>query len=590
MSWITFAILFLISSILHAEDLEPIDVSTSKDIKRFTFSSSTEINTHELEKYLPLISDPIEKAPGVIASQNGGPGGRVSYFIRGTEGRHVSFTLDGLKLNDTSNTDRQFDAAYMLSPILKEVNVYQGPQPVLYGSDAMGGMIELQTRRGENAPETRFNLMGGSFGTYSHNLARDWKSQNQNGTLTWTKFHSDGISRINDKRFDADEKDATDITQLTSSSEHRWPAKVQTDLLFSYLTGKSEQDSVSQDTSFDKSQNDQYIAQQKTTLDINDTQAISLRNGFSRHQRKNRDMFSGHESYNGNLIQNELIHRTEFKNAGIIAGLSSENESLKLKNLDRSFDLHSAFLQSSFEKDFLKLHAGVRAEKHTRYGSFQTGGAGAAYGPVSIQYSQGFKAPSLYQLYGPDLFGGPVGNRNLRPETNHFLEAAYRLKTENAQGGVTLFQNRLSNLFDFITGSGYVNQKRFIAEGLELEGKIKQRMFETSASFTHQQFRKEESLVLRRPYNTALLSFSFFPQDTLELNATGRWLSSRKDKPANVVKLNGYEVIDLGIRKIWERDDIGLQLKNALNREYEDIYGFSVLPRSIFLNYGHRFN
>lgn len=589
MSWITILFCALISS-AFAEDLDPIEVKASKDIERFTFSSSSEIKTHELEKALPLISDPLEKVSGVIPSQNGGPGGRVSYFIRGTEARHVSFTLDGLKLNDTSNTDRQFDAAFMLSPILREVNVYRGPQAVLYGSDAMGGLIELQSRKGENAPETRLNLLYGSFGTYSHSLSNDWSSEKQNGTLTWSRFHSDGISRINEKRFNADEKDATDITQLTSSSEHRWLAKVQTDLLFSYLNGKSEQDSFGDDNSFDKSRNDQYIAQQKTNLELNDDSAVSLRTGFSRHQRKNRDVFSGYESYNGDLVQHELIHRSEFNNVGIITGLSSENESLKIKNLNRSFDLHSAFLQSSFEKEKFKMHAGVRAEKHTRYGSFQTGAAGAAYGPVSLQYSQGFKAPSLYQLYGPDLFGGPVGNSGLKPETNHFLEASYKLKQDNLEGAVNLFQNRLSNLFDFINGTGYENQKRFIAEGIEFEGKIKSRKFETAGSFTHQQFRKEKTTVLRRPYNAANLSFSFFPQDTLELNATGRWFSSRKDSASGIRKLNGYEVLDLGIRKIWEKDEAGIQIKNILNREYEDIFGFSTLPRSIFLSYGHRFN
>src|SRR5690606_4592785 len=98
--------------------------------------------------------------------------------------------------------------------------------------------------------------------------------------------------------------------------------------------------------------------------------------------------------------------------------------------------------------------------------------------------------------------------------------------------------------------------------------------------------KKEDTPVLRRPYNMAQAGVSYFPIETLELNMTGRWFSARKDFQG---KLNGYEVLDAGIRKSWDKDDASVQVKNILNREYEELYGFSVLPRSVFANYTHRF-
>lgn len=588
MSWI---ILFFVSFAFAETELELINVEASKEIERFTFTTSSEISQRELENQpLGIISPELEKIPGVIASQNGGPGGRVSFFIRGTESRHVSFTLDGLKINDTSNTDRQFDAAFLTSPFVKEVTVYKGPQAVRYGSDAMGGMIEVTTRKGENAPETRLNVNAGSFGTIGSSLAKDWKTNRSSGTLTATRFHSDGISRINEKRFDADEKDATDITQITSSSSHRWMQKTETDLLFSYLHGKGEQDSFAKDNSQDISRNDQYVAQQKTNIELTDYQAISLRNGFNRHQRNNDSASMGSEFFNGNLIQHELIHRMEIGPHGFLTGISTEHESASAINMDRSFDLHSAFFQTAFERKDLKFHAGVRQDKHSKYGSFTTGSVGAGYAELSFQYSRGYKAPSLYQLYGPDSFGSPVGNPDLVPETNNYLEVSWKKKTEYFESEVSLFQNRLRNLFTFSLGEGYLNQQRFIAEGVEFSGKLKQGQFDYFTSFTHQRFREEESPVLRRPYNTAQLGVSYFPVETIELNANARWFSSRKDfGSSGVTKLNAFEVVDVGIRKTWEKDDLALQVRNILDREYEEIYGFSVLPRSVFMNYGHRF-
>jgi vitamin B12 transporter len=589
MSWTLLLLLFSLQ--VFADELEPIEVEATKDIERFTFGSSETISSKKIEnESIGLISPALEKIPGVISNQNGGPGGRISFFIRGTESRHVSFALDGLKINDTSNTDRQFDAAFMSSPFIREVTIFKGPQAVLYGSDALGGLVDMKTRKGEDAPVTRLSINGGSFGTIESSLSKDWKNKTNRGTLTLTRFHTDGISRLNKKRFHAKEKDATDITQLTSSSEHRWASKFQTDILASYLHGKAEQDGFASDNNNDFSRNDQYIAQQKTNFEISGSQAISVRNGYNRHQRFNQSLASNEEFFNGNLIQNEFIHRLETNHLGLITGISTDHETAKAKQMDRSFDLSSFFSQASFQKDNFKIHGGVRADHHSRYGSFYTGSSGIGFRDFSLQYSQGYKAPSLYQLYGPSSFGAPVANPDLIPETNHSWEAAWKKKSDNLEGGIALFQNRLSNLITYSFTEGYLNQQRFIAEGIEISGRYIGKVFETSGSFTHQDFKKEEATILRRPYNSAQIAVSYFPQETIELNITERWFSSRKDFGTDgITKLNGYEVTDLSLRKTWEQDDVAIQLKNVLNREYEELFGFNVMPRSVFVHYGHQF-
>jgi vitamin B12 transporter len=590
MSWPVLFICLLSLSFANTE-LDVIEVQAEKDIERFTFTSSSTVTERELEiQPMGILSPLLEKQSGLVANQNGGPGGRISFFIRGTESRHVSFTLDGLKINDTSNTDRQFDAAFMTSPFVREVTIHKGPQAVLYGSDAIGGMIEMKTRKGEHAPVTRLSINGGSFGTIDSSLSKDWKTKSNSGTLTASRFHTDGISRLNEKRYNAKERDATDITQLTSSSEHRWANKFQTDLLASYLHGKAEQDGFASDNNHDYSRNDQYILQQKTNYEINNSQAISLRNGFNRHQRLNESLVSNSEFFNGNLIQNELIHRWELNSVGFLSGVSNEQESAKAGPMDKKFELNSAFVQTSFKFNELRLHGGARADHHSRYGSFYTGSGGIAFRGFALQYSQGYKAPSLYQLYGPDSFGAPVGNPNLVPETNHSWEASWKKKSEFFETGIALFQNRLANLFNYYFTQGYLNQDRFIAEGIEATGKIKSSALEIFGSFTHQNFRKEKATVLRRPYNMAQVGVSYFLEETVEMNLTGRWFSSRKDfGDTGITKLNGFETLDFSVRKTWERDEVALQLKNILDRKYEELYGFSVMPRSLFAHYGHEF-
>ncbi len=574
---------------LWAEDLDAIQVTGTKDASQFHLGSSQRVSTVESRPSVPTINPLLESIPGLVSSQNGGLGGRVSYFIRGTESRHIAFTLDGLKLNDPSNIDRQFDSAFFTSPILSEATVFKGPQSVLFGSDAMGGLVSMRTRRGENAPETRLNLTAGSFGTYSSFLARDWKTQNHNGTLTAGKIISSGFSRLNKKRFNAKEKDSADITNTTSSSEHRWKERWQTDLLFSYTHGKSELDGNSDDNSHDHSVSDQYLAQQKTSYALDKKTALSLRNGLNRHQRYSNQLSLGKSTFQGRILQNEFLFQKEISHYSVSSGISTEHEDLESQSLSRSFDLHSFFLQNLYKKDDWSIQGGVRAENHTRYGNFTTGSTGLSYLPgihtFSLQYSQGFKAPGLYQLYAP----APLGNKELVPERNHSWEAGWTSKNNSWETGLSFFQNNLSNLITY-SSNGYRNQGNFIAEGVELSGKYAFSKFLVSSGFTHQQFREVETVVLRRPYNMANLNFSYFMTEASELFTKLRWFDSRKDLgPVHNEKLNGFETVDLGARYVKNRDEYGIQLTNLFNREYEELYGYTVMPRSLFLNYGRKF-
>jgi vitamin B12 transporter len=593
-----FTFLILNAKASDVYELEKIQITTNKKVSDFNVAKPETITSAKLEaEPSGQVASLISTVPGVISNQNGGPGGRVSYFIRGTESRHVSFTLDGLKLNDPSNTDRQFDSAFFSAPFLSQVEVHKGPQAVLYGSDALGGMIEMKTRKGENAPEMRVSLNGGSFGTINSSLSHDWKlaDDKNRGTLTAYQFHSDGISRLNKKRFKASERDSSDITQLTSSSSHDWAYKIQTDLLFSYLQGKNELDGASDDNSNDESQNDQYIAQQKTTLELSKDTAISLRNGFNRHQRQLDTLAVGVEGYTGNLIQNEVLLGHKEGRMSLLTGLSSEHEEFTSKNIDRSFDLHSVFMQTVYRLSNFKLQAGARAEKHVRYGDFYTGSAGAAYlwgiNRFFIQYSQGFKAPSLYQLYAPPLFGFNIGNTELVPEVNHAWEGGWSVSDKEFEGGVTLFQNRLSNLITFTTTQGYLNQSRFTAEGVELAAKYKLRSVHFFSNFTHQAFRHQEQVVLRRPLNSLVTGVAVFPTERSEVSLKNRWSSARKDfdQSGNVVKLNGYHAFDLGFKYLFTKLELGLQVINILDRQYEELYGYSVMPRSVFIHTGYVF-
>lgn len=590
-SWIFLFFLFIPQILLAEEWLETIEVGASKELSDFHLGSS---EVYDLERSPTLLTDELRSSTGITASQNGGPGGRASFFVRGTEARHLAFTIDQLKINDPSNTDRQYDAAFLSTPFLKNVTLYKGPQAVLFGSDAMGGLVDMRTRKGESPGETRFAFNAGSFGSVDSSLSHDWGNTHHQGTFTTSSMRTDGISRLNKKRFAATERDGADLTQITSSSQHKPAPKWQTDLLFSYLRGHNELDGATDDNSFDEGRSDQLLLQQKTNFEVAGKKDISLRTGLSRHQREVKTLRGGEESYEGDLNQNELLYRQEAGNLKFLTGLSQENENYEDKTLEKRATLSSAFMQTSWDWQSTTMQAGVRSEEHSQFGFFPTGAVGISQKCrshlFSTQYSQGFKAPSLYQLYGPPIFGSPVGNKNLLPERNHAWEARWVHEKDIVKTELSLFQNRLSNLITY-TNQGYVNQGKFISEGLELSLDLTLGHFRIRPTYLQQNFRKEATTVLRRPREQESLKLSYFPRETLELSVNYRHSGPRKDfnETGNVTKLNEFEVYDLGAKLELGRKTFGVHVVNVLNREYEELYGYSVMPRSAFAHFGYKF-
>lgn len=575
--------------------LEKVEILAWKDFQKFNFGDTLKLSSEDFShSSSQSVADLLKDLPGIHFSQNGGPGGRMSLFMRGTEARHVVFTLDGLKLNDVTNVDRQFDVAFFSTPLIKEVIIYKGPQAVMLGSDAMGGAIEFISHKGEKAPRTLIQLNGGSFGTIDTSIRRDWSSQDSSskGSLVLHRMSTDGISRLNKKRFNAHEADGASVIQMSSSSTHLWTKNINSDFLISYLHGQNELDGTQLDNSVDKSLNDQYILQQKTNIKLNSKQSFSLRNGLNRHQRFLVSISQGSDSFSGSNIEHEALFRTRYQSQDYLMGLAAQHEEFVIEKNQENFDVGAIFLQSRFEFDDLKLQAGIRSEEHVKYGGFQTGSAGMTYShqlhEFGLQASRGYKAPSLYQLYAPDLSGSPVGNPDLEPEKNNSIEARWRYWDSFIGTEISAFQNNLFDLITYSSGQGYLNQSKFNIQGMEFSGMGRLEDLFLRLSYTFQDFIHHEQVVLRRPQQSWLGSLTYSLTDQWEFQTKFKWYAHRfdLDPSGEAIKLNSYETFDLGVKYIMKKVSLGLQMNNLLDRSYEELYGYSVMPRSYFFHVG----
>jgi vitamin B12 transporter len=581
--------LFYSGSILAGESLRPIEVTPEKRNSSFGFETSEVYDEEDLKRTPnPTLVETLKNQPNVMVIQDGGPGGRTSFFIRGAEAKHVSFTLDELKLNDASNTDRQFDGAFVSAPGIKEVRLHEHPGPVIFGSDATGGLIEMITKKGEAAPRTEISLGGGSFGTYFGSLSQDWSKDKHRGSLSYTQSTSQGISRLNKKRFNATEKDGYESLQILSSSHHEWDPKWSTDFLLGFIQAENDLDLNSLDSAQDEGRSDQYLLQQKTKHHLSKDHSISLRTGMNRHQRKVEG--SSTNTFSGAIIQNEMLLASKISRLDLLTGLSHENERSEFSGYSPRTDTFSLFSQGVYKKKSWEGIFGLRGESNSRFGEFGTGTAGVKKiiddkSELALQYSRGYKSPSLFHLFDPNY-----GSADLRPETLSMLELKAKRKWNFFETEIILFQSEFDSLITF-TNSGYRNQNEFTVRGVE--GRLTHRGEDYLFYFSgiHQDFESDQT-ILKRPRNQFQLSGTYFLLDELEIYSRVNWVGARRDylTESSTVKLNSYETVEIGSRWEKEGNSVTFQIQNVLDKEYENTYGFSTMPRSFFISLGKVFN
>src|SRR4051812_40442999 len=184
-SWLLAAVLSAAPFISRAQDatsfaLQNSEVESQEIVVSATLietpineigSSVTLIPAEEIErKQERTLPDVLRTVPGLNVVQTGGPGGKTSLFTRGTNSNHTKVLIDGIDANDPSQ-DGVFDFGQVLTSDIAQVEVLRGPQSSLYGSDALGGVVNIVTKQGEGPPQFRGMLEGGSFETFNQSAS-----------------------------------------------------------------------------------------------------------------------------------------------------------------------------------------------------------------------------------------------------------------------------------------------------------------------------------------------------------------------------------------------------------------------------------
>ena len=573
-----------------------------------------------------FLLEALRESAGVSVTQNGGPGGAASVFLRGANSEHTLVLLDGVALNDPVNPSRSADLAHLRFDNIDRVEILRGPQSPLYGSDALAGIVNIITKRGRGPARWTLGLSGGSYGTSSGQAGLSGSTGPVDYSLGVTGFTSRGISAASALRAGNSEKDGYRNLSLSGRIGVSLAKSLDLEVVGRAVGARTDIDNFGGAYGDDPNNRQDYRSLFLKTqlrglfLENRWEQRLAMAVTDSRRMHDNpADDFHPLESetgdFRGRLLSldwqnNFFVHASNTITAGLELrqerGESEYNYAFSGMDFPSLFPLQRAGAAGLYVQDSVRLGgrffatAGIRYDHHSRAGDAVTYRLAPAFviretgTKLRASLATGFKAPSLYQLYAPSTIYGPIGNRSLRPEKVRGWDAG----VDQTWGGdlvrtsLTYFRNDFKNLIDFSFSEGYVNIGRALSRGVEAEVEVRPlREFSLSVFLTHLDARDAVTgeRLLRRPRdNLSILAHCDF---------TGRWSASlsydyagnRRDIEYTgissvPVTLSPYSLLN-GVLTYLAGPGIQVfaRLDNALNAKHEMVYGYGTPGASLKL-------
>ncbi len=581
------------------------------------------------------VLDALRSVPGLNVVQTGSFGGNTSVFLRGGESDYVKVLLDGVPLNDPGGT---FDFANLTLDNVERIELVRGPTSVLYGSDAVAGVVQILTRRGEGPPRAEIAIRGGTYASVVVDGNFAGGSESMSYAFSFSRSTSDGSYAFNN-----------DYDNMVLSGSVRATPDTHTEANFTVRYTDSE-------FHFPTDGIGRVVDRNSFRLQDRVTGALEVSRFFTDHV-EGRVLFALNETDGGIDDESDgpadtlgffsfksldaVVRRSADVRANIYlssrtvitAGAQLENEK------QRSFsESHSEFGSSNSSREAERLNrgyyaqlqaglasgiafnAGVRVDDNEAFGTFFTyrGGATYLFGSgtrVRASVGKAFKEPTFFENFSQDPFA--MGNPDLAPERSVSWEVAAE---QSFLGGrivaaATHFYQRFRDLVQFTSsppGQGdpnFYNVAAADASGLELEINAHLGRLTLGGNYTYLDTRVTDAgfdtgagagfvvgeRLLRRPTRTLSGSARYRILDRASLGLSLHHVGDRDDRdfstfPATPVVLPSYTTVNAAASyTIVPRGGsvpavtLSLRVENLFDRKYGEVFGFPARGRTVVL-------
>jgi len=585
-----------------AASLPPIVVTATRTEQdpRSIGSAVTVITAQELaDSRVSTVLEALRQVPGVEVVQSGGPGRGTSVFIRGHNSAHTLIMLDGVRLN--SNTLGGYDMANIPVNNIERLEIVRGAQGALYGSDAVGGVVNIVTKRGTQGLHGSVESAAGTGGYRSGGVALNGGNETGDFSVGYSGNRFNGTSVASKK---------TGNTENDEWINHAFSGRFGLNFLEdgrADLTLNHSRDNADVDDwdSFLKRPVDALNAEQRrrnlsgkftVSKPVVDWYTQMLSVGLAREKLEGLDSDTAWNNYTFNTETRTFSAKSDFVPfTGDTVSVGYDFESQHGANpdspLDQTLDIHSVFLQNHWTyKDITSITAGVRHDNHETFGGYTTYrlAASAKVPDTGLRFHSslgtGFHAPTLIDLYYPGM-----SNPNLAPETSKSVDLGVEqsLWKNRVIADVTSFRSRVKNLISLSPTWIPQNVANAEIQGIETSLILRPiRPLDLKLAYTLTDARDAATgeELARRPRHRASASATYRVFKGASLTLSGTRVGERYEDKANVDTLDSYVRFDLAATyDVTENLQFFGRIENMFDENYEEAKGYGITGRYAFL-------
>ncbi|MEZ5524160.1 MAG: TonB-dependent receptor [Pseudomonadales bacterium] len=591
--------LLSLSAPLSAAGLTEIVVSASlvEKPRHASGSAITVLDASHLEQnQIRTVSDALRDAPGVAVNRSGGLGTLTQVRLRGAEGNHTLVLIDGIEVNDVS-AGSEFDFANLMNLQIERIEVLRGAQSALWGSDAMGGVINIITKKGAGALNGLLTLETGSFDTQRQAFNINAGGKNYHYSLSASNTDSGGISALNEDR-GYPEEDGYQNTTVNLKAGWQASEKLSFDLVLRQLEAEVETDGftfgvgpVDDNSSSETRQKFGRLSSRLALLDgrwqhklsmsgnETDNESFSASNYFSQGKKKKlayqTDFFIAQDRLDHRLTLAAEREKEEFANQSAFSALDRETELSSLifeYGLDINDRYHATLAGRRDNNDIFKDAKTYR---------FTLAGWLTDNIRAHASKGSGVKNPTFFELFGstPTYSGNP----NLTPEKNTTWDAGaeYHFKSVNGYIDLTYFHSDVHNLISGAGNTAINAPNTSNIEGWELSAVFKPTPnLRVNASYTYTDTEDGNgNELVRRPRHIASLNSSYLlPNGKTRLTGGVQYNGEQDDLEFDAffnqtqVTLSDYTLVNLAVsHQLSEQIELFARVDNLLDEEYEEV-------------------
>ena len=550
----------------------------------------------------PDVTRVLSRLPGVSIARTGPLGSQTSVFVRGASSEQLLVVIDGARVTDVAAPGGGYDFANLFSGGIDKIELLRGSNSLVWGSEAIAGVLAVTSRQPDGVEASAEYGSNQSFdGQASAGLAGDRYSL----AITGGYSRSDGTASASAA---GTEDDGFRQWRIAGRGRFEFTPGLAATISGRYADGRADLDGY--DANFDFVDTPEYLK----TREISGRGGLEYTSGkldigvsFAASQLRRNYFYDGAFSYGFKGERERAELRGQYRATDTVRlDFGADHEWTRMDDQDQKARIASGHALLGWYGERLTLAAGVRLDDHSRFGSQWTFGANGSFTVVDdvrikASYGEGFKAPTLYQLFSE------YGNEALAPERSRSYEIGIEKGDRNAplHFAATAFRRDSRNLIDYVScfGNGaalcsdgrygyYDNVARARSQGFEVElGAQVSERFRAQAVYSYLKAKNrsrgdfyEGNDLARRPRHSVNVSADWTtPLADLALGGDVTFVGERFDNANNVLKLESYALVTLRASlPVAERFELFGRVENVTDENYRSVAGYGTPGRTAY--------